>query len=410
MKSLGKIAAVAIGLVVLIVILFSLGNLFEDLDAQHVMVIQSPVSGTLTWHTTPGVKWQGFGRVTKYPRRGQFWFSKDPNQGSSSDQSITIRFNDGAHAQISGSISYDYPMSEEALTRIHKQYGSEEAVSKQLIETVVQKAVYMSGPLVSSKESYAERRNDLLQIIADQIQLGIYKTTRHEVKETDPLSGEQKTITKVEIVADGGKYLREEKSPLEDYNIRTSNLSLNTITYEKTVEDQIQAQQKATMDVQTAAAQAKKAEQDAITAAKNGEAEAAKAKWLQEAIKAKEVTQAEQELAVAKLNRETAEQKKLEQIALGQGESERRKLVMQADGALEQKLEAYVTVNKNYAEAFSKMQQPIVPAVVFGGNNSGGGSNSAQGLMDMLQAKTALELGLQVNSGTFNPHATSAKK
>jgi hypothetical protein len=65
------------------------------------------VSGKLTWHTTPGIKWQGFETVTKYRKREQFWFSTRSDQGTKADESIPIRFNEGAHAAISGSIAWD---------------------------------------------------------------------------------------------------------------------------------------------------------------------------------------------------------------------------------------------------------------------------------------------------------------
>ena len=34
----------------------------------------------------------------------------------------------------------------------------------------------MTGPLMSSKESYAEKRNELLRLMEDQVQRGVYRT------------------------------------------------------------------------------------------------------------------------------------------------------------------------------------------------------------------------------------------
>ena len=121
------------------------------------------------------------------------------------------------------------------------------------------------------------------------------------------------------------------------------------------------------MYVQTAIAAAKKAEQNAITVEKQGEAEAMKAKWDQEVIKARAVTESEQKKEVAKLDKEAAEFKKQELILLGQGEAERKKLVMNADGALEKKLEVYKEVNLRYAEAIEKYKGNWVPSVTMGG-------------------------------------------
>lgn len=393
-----RIVLAVAGIVIGAILFSGFGNIFEHLDAQHVMVIQSPVSGRLDWYTSPGMKLQLFGTVTKYPKRAQYWFSSFPDQGEVRDQSIQVRFNDGGHATISGSVAYEIPLDEKNLTEIHQKYGSPEAIDQQLVRTVVEKSVYMTGPLMSSKESYAERRNDLIFYISDQLENGIYKTETRQVKVTDPLSGEQKTVNIVELIKNKeGMLERQDSSPLASFGVKTFNLSLNQIKYDTQVEAQIQAQQKATMDVQTAAAQAKKAEQDAITAAKNGEAEAARQKWEQEAIKAKMVTEAEMRRDVAELDRQTAERRKLEQIAIGEGEAKRRQLVMQADGALEKKLDAWVKVNERYAQALEGMSVPLVPSVVMGqGNNGSQSNNSVQSLIEMMQVKTAKDLAIDV--------------
>lgn len=157
------------------------------------------------------------------------------------------------------------------------------------------------------------------------------------------------------------------------------------------------------MQIQIAVANAKAAEQNALTAAKEGEAKSATAKWEQEVIKAKAVVQADQEkevaetqgamrLAVAELDRKAAEATKMQNIALGEGEAARRKLVMEADGALAVKLDAWVKVNGQYADAIAKYQGNWVPTVQTG--SSGQGGNGANDLIGLLTAKTAKDLAL----------------
>ena len=151
------------------------------------------------------------------------------------------------------------------------------------------------------------------------------------------------------------------------------------------------------MDVQTSIASAKKAEQNAITVAKEGEANAARAKWGQEVIKAQKVTEAEQQKEVARLNKEAAGFKKQEQILLGQGEAERKKLVMNANGALDAKLEAYVQTQKIWAEALSKYGGNIVPSTVLGNSGYAGG-NAFNQFMEMITAKTAKDFSLDMSN------------
>ena len=392
------VRTIVIGVLLLIgfaVLMSASGSMIEHMDTTEVMVVQS-LTGQLTWYAgeESGYKWQGLGKVTKYPKRSQYWFDANPDTGDGEDQSIKVRFNDGGEGQISGSIAWEMPSSVEALTALHQKYGSFEAAQQDLIRTVVEKSVYMTGPLMSSKESYADRRNELIHYIEDQIKLGVYDTDTETVREKDAMTGQEKTVNYVRIAKDeSGNPTRQESSPLSEFGIRTFNLSINSVTYDATVEGQIKSQQQATMQVQTAIAEAKQAEQQAITAAEHGKAEAAKAKWEQEVIKAKAVTQAEQKLEVARLEREAAEQEKQKQILLGQGEAEARRLVMSADNALDARLAAYVEVNKAYANALKDIKQPLVPVVQSGGSGQRG-QTAVQDLIDALLAKTAKELSV----------------
>ncbi len=400
----GKIAALVSSLVLTVVFAFSSASLFENVDANEIVCIQAPVSGKLTWYTSPGTKWQGFGKVTTYKKRDQFWFSEDHKEDGPGP--LKIKFNDGGNGKIHGGLSWEMPLAEESLNPIHTKYGSQEAVEKQLIGTIVDKSIYMTGPHMSSTESYASRRSELLQLIEDQVENGIISTRSRQNLEKDPITGEERTITVVEIVTDeNGKSKRVMESPLKEFGVKTYNLTINHVEYEETVESQIKKQQQSVIQVQTAIADAKRAEQQALTAKKEGEAAAAKAEWEQKAIAAKQEeeakmrkniaqTEAEQKLAVAKLAKEEAEQKKQAEIALGEGESKRRQMVMEADGALEKKLEALVEINKAYAQALGQHQGPLVPTVQMSGNGNGGAGITQ--MLELLTAKAAMDLGVNL--------------
>lgn len=408
---MSKIIFSGIGVVLMLMVLVYSGKILENIDAEEVLVVQSPISGDLTWYVTPGIKWQGGGKTTTYHKRAIYEFScKKDEKGEcfpSDDRRIKIRFNDGGHAYMSGSIQYELPLDEKNLTSLHTRFGSQEAIQKQLVETVVNKSVYMTGPLMSSKESYAEKRNNLISLVEDQVASGVYKTTQRDEKTKDALTGAEKTITIVQIVVNqDGLLERQEDGQLTIFGIKPFNFSVVEVQYDATVEKQIQQQQQLTMQVQTAMAEARQAEQRVITATKEGEANAAKSKWEQEVIKAKMVTEAEQNKEVAKLGaeqkkevaileKEAAESTKQKEILLGQGEYERKRLVMSADGALEKKLETYENVMAKFAEEFSK--QKWVPEFQIGMAGGSVQGNAATTLIDLLTVKTARDLGLDLN-------------
>jgi len=403
-----NIVLASIFVLALVVSPFVITNLWENVDAHEIMVVQSPIDGTLSVYTDPGVKWQGFGKVTTYPRRATYDFLA--GKGKDEGNSKKLRFNDGGHGNLSGSISWEMPLDTKSIIAIHKTFGSAEGVQQQAVAKMIDAAVYLAGPLMSSTESSGERRAELVQYINDQAENGVYVTRVVEKDVKDSMTGALKRVTATEIVRDEkGNPKRQQGSILADFNIKLLPLSISELRYDEVVENQIKQRQEATTQVQIAQANSKKAEQDALTIESQGKAKAADAKWKQETIKAQAVTEAQQKLEVARLAAQEAEQYKREQVLRGEGDAQRRQLVMNADGALDKKLEAYVEVQKNWAEAFSKFGGQMVPGVVMGGSASGSSAaGNAQGLVELLTAKTARDLGMNLEVAGQN--ATAKKK
>jgi hypothetical protein len=141
-----------------------------------------------------------------------------------------------------------------------------------------------------------------------------------------------------------------------------------------------------------------RATQDAITTAKQGEADAAKAKWAQETLNAKEIALAEKDKRVAELSAETAAQTKKKLILEGEGEAAKRRAIMEADGALDKKLAAYVEVNGKYADAIQHAAPGAWTPAVHMGGGAGGTGSGAQALMEMFSAKAARDLSLDLQA------------
>jgi hypothetical protein len=377
--------------VVFVIGMFVLFSCVEWLDAKHVMVIQYP-NGELAAFTEPGPKPQWFGNVTTYERRAQIAFGEK----TGGYPALRVRFNDGGHADMTGAVSWEIPIKPEQLIRLQKDFASQQAIEQQLVVRALNNAVYFTGPLMSSTESTGERRAELLNYIDDQARNGVFQTQTRAEKQKDPITGQEKTVNVVEIVKDAkGVVQRNSGSAIGDYGIALMPPSINEIKYDEVVEKQIKERQNSITQVQISLANAKRAEQDALTTAKQGEANAAKAKWEQETIKAKEVTLAQQKLEVAQLGAKEAEQIKQREILLGQGEAQRRQLVMSADGALDKKLEALVKINEFYAAAIKDYKGNWVPNVQMGGDKAG--ANQGLALIDLLTAKTARDLGMDLS-------------
>lgn len=160
--------------------------------------------------------WQWFGRTTTYYKTQQFWFGGKDLEGESHGTPIKVIFNDASVGYIYGSLRVMLPTDVEHLKLIQTSYNGMNRLMNDLVAQNVVKVIYASGPLMSAFESYAEKKNDMVAYITDQLTNGIYKTTVTEQVIVDALTGEEKKTKVASLVPDenaAGGYKRSEKSP-----------------------------------------------------------------------------------------------------------------------------------------------------------------------------------------------------
>jgi hypothetical protein len=390
-------------LVALVVVVWFFSGTMITVQADEIVIKQDLVGGQLHVWDTPGPHAVLWGTVTRYKRSAQLWFSAREDEGTKTDDSIKVRFNDGGHGNISGSLRYTLPTDQNKMLTLHQTYHSMEAIDHELVRQVVNKGVYMSGPLMSSRESYAEKRADLINYITDQIQYGVYRTEHDQVKTTDPLTGQEKIVDIVrpkQNAHDPNGIEREEESPIQRFGMGASNITINGIEYDPVVEEQIKQQQEAIMAVQQAIVNAKKAEQDTLTVEQQGKAAAAKAKWDQEVEKATAVTSAEKDKAVAvtqaekdkdvaALALETAKLNAQQTVTTAKADADAKRLQVQANNNFQERIEAYEKIMEAWATAYGAQRQ--TPDIQLGG----AGVSGTAAAMDILAVKAARDLQVQ---------------
>lgn len=251
-RSSKKGILIAIFVVIVGAFIACIGKIGEDVKNEQIVVCQMPFTGTMKYWTSPGFQWQWFGKITEYDKTRQLWFSDEEGEGgeSSMDLAIPIIFNDAGNGKISGSLRVKLPTNPLHLERIQTDYAGMERLMNDLVRPTAVKVVYASGPLMSSFESYAEKKNDLIFYITDQLNNGVYKTSVREVKVTDPLTEEEKVVKIAGLVIDSiapGGYARQEVSPFAYYGLEIGQLSISRIAYEDKILKQIATQQEANM-------------------------------------------------------------------------------------------------------------------------------------------------------------------
>lgn len=384
------IGVVAIAIAVLCS--FMIPSIGEDVANEEIVVNQAPFTGKMSYWTTPGFKWQWFGHTTSYFKTQQLWFGSEDDRGKQQGEPIPVIFNDASDGLIYGSLRVKLPTDTEHLSRIQTDYNGMERLMSDLVRPTVTKVIYASGPLMSAFESYAEKKNDLISYITDQLNNGVYRTKVITQETEDALTGEKKTTKMAGLVEDEnapGGYARSETSPFRYYGLEIGQVAVSRIAYSEQVTAQISRQQEANMAVQTARAQALQAQQDAITVEEKGRAAATAAKWEQEKEKAVQVTKAEQEREVSRLAAEKAEFDKMKIIAEGEAEAAANRAKVAAGLTPQERAEWDYKTRVGVAEALSKIQLPRIIS-------SGTSGTSA---MDAMGLKMMMDVANQVSKG-----------
>lgn len=379
-----KVVTIAIVAAIAITTLCCLGSIAEDVKNDQIVVNQVPITGTMEVWGQPGMYAQKFGHITTYQKTEQLWFGAQ-GQGDP----IPVIFNDASDGLIYGSLRVKLPTDREHMLRIQTDYNGMDRLMNDLVRPTVTKVVYASGPLMSAFESYAEKKNDLIEYITDQLNNGVYKTTTKKVETIDPLTGEKKTVNVASLIEDEespGGYKRSERSPFAYYGITIGSddggqVSVSKIAYSDKVNAQIAQQQEANMLIQTSKAKAAAAQQEAVRAEEEGKAAAAKAKWEQEKVKAVEVTKAEQEFEVARLAALKANEVKKKIIAEGEAEAAANRAKVAAGLTPQERAEWDYKTKVGVAQALAGIKLPTY--VVAGGNGSQNNAMDAMGLKMM---------------------------
>ena len=374
--------------------LFFMGSffIFEDADKSKNYVCQMPITGNYKVWTDGGLQVQMFGNVESYSKTSQVEFSGvEKNEmgyvGVGRTPAAALTFNDKGKGMIVGSFRVVLPTDNQNMSKIQRDFGSEDALIDNLVRPTLYKVVTACGPLMSSLESVSDTRTDLIAYITDQLNNGVYKTKAVKIEVLNDLTGEMETRSQSIILEDlnaPGGYARQEISPFSQYGITCGLVSILDIKYDAATQDQIDAQKQANLAVITSKTKSIEAMQRTLQITEEGKAAAEKAKWEQEREKAVAVTKAQQEFEVAELNAKKAKQDALRIKYEGEAKAEANKALVLAGLTPSEKAEYEYKTKVGVAEALAKT---VWPKIVMGGYGNGG--NTA---MDVIALKQMTDL------------------
>jgi hypothetical protein len=395
---------------VIVLIFFLIVNPFSWNDAGNRTVVER-TTGEQIVQFAPGIFYAGFfAKEKEWPNQISVTYQAEAADLAIEDNGIEvgqimIRFSDATTANVKGITQFILPADEKEMILIHNTHRTPQSLVVKRLAPYTKECLQSSAQLMSSEKHYGGGRAQMAQDFMDQLKEGVYLLRTEENIVFDSVESEKKLVYQTEIQIDKKTALPKRKlSSIKEYGITVADAAITDVDYEDKVDQKLVKIIDAVTKSSISKQELMTAQQQTLTAKAKGEQALVEIEYQQKQEQTKQVVEAETKVKVAeqdKLQQKIAyegailEAKKIKELADAQAYARSR--IMQADGALEMKLNAQIEVQKAWADAFSKYTGAVVPQFQTGGG-AGGNANGALTFMDIITAKTAKDFALELRN------------
>lgn len=387
----------------------------------------------------PGYKFYPFGRYNAWKRamtvqaasglRDKVAAEYDSTQTSAGLPPLNIMFLDQVDADAEATARFSIPSDEEKFLELAHEYRSPENLLRTALIPAFKETLQATASLMSAEDYYSGGRTEFNSEFEQQMANGIYIVKRVETRRLleRPTKGsanaslgenqqsygdETKIAFEVRKLFDDNGQPRRKEQKFVGFGISVVDARVTDMRPNSKFVERMQLKQKASADRAIAREQRIQEEEQRLLAIARGEREVAErqAKAKVEQIERTTDAETDKQLAItfaeklkeqAEIEKETAEiqyeKAKIEaetKRTLADAEAYQKQVILEADNALAQKLEAEIKIQELWANAYSKR---AVPTNVFGsgGDTPVGGDNEVRAFMQMLTLDAAKRLNYE---------------
>ena len=398
--------------------LMFINGLFFYSEAGYSYLVQYP-NGKQIAELRPGYHLKWWGEVVPWKKVVTVKFvsqeeKKQDNQSYSGNRTtIPVRFNDAVKAELALSARFRLPEDTDNFLKMALEFRNQDnLVNGSLIPSCMEIAKN-SARLISAQEYIAGRGGELESAVLDQLEKGMYILEAEELKvqDTDSIAVlqssrtiENRTLVRYEVSKRRNKdgTLMRKKHPIAEYGIVVSQATVEDVNPEQRFKEMLGKQRDAAAQASIEKERAKQAEYEKQRIIAEGEASKASIKVNMEkeqitALITMETEKKREQVNVQKrkLELESARLKAQEVKVLADAEAYKKKKVMEADGALEMKLQTFERVHAAYATAIAGTQ--LVPTTYIGGSDQKG-TPSSMDFINIATANMAKDLDVKIKS------------
>ncbi len=425
------------GGVIALVLLYIISNSFFYAEPGYIYHVRT-VTGNEAVVTEVGYKFYPFGRYNSWKRAmtvqavrgagdGAIRAESDSGHASATLPPLSIMFLDQVDAHAEATVRFSIPSDEMSFLKLAHEYRSPENLLRTALLPAFKETLQANASLMAAEEYYAGGRTEFNSEFENQMSGGIFLVKREEVsvrstrstagsanaslgKDQEQYGEDSKTIFVVKKVIDRDGQPKRKSQRFVDFGITVVSALVTDMNPNQKFIERMQLKQKASADRAIAREQRVQEEEQRLLAIARGEREVAerqakaKVEQIQKTTEAETdkqlaITGAEKLKAQAGIAKETAEinleKARIEaetQRTLAEAEAYQKKVILEADNALAQKLEAEVQIQRLWADAFARRN---VPNNVFGAGQGGapvGSDTETKAFMQILTLDAAKRL------------------
>lgn len=340
--------------------------------------------------------------VTTYPNLVTIAYTKEAAEATVHQGLVGIRFMDATVAEAEVFVKYGLPDDEPQMLKLHEDFRNVNHLSATGLAPYTRECLKYSAQLMESEQHYSGGMSKLSGTFRDQLDNGQYIVDNFESSVRDSLTGELKKTYENKIRLDeAGRPVRT-GNDIRDLGISVRTHNIINVDYEQQVEEKLAKKIEASTRESVSKQNLITAQQEELTAAAEGRKRLVEIEYMKKEEQTSQLVDAETAVKLAEKDKEKqkialeASRMEAEKIkALAEAEAYAKRRIMEADGSLEKKLEAYKDVQQMWANAFAAYQGNLVPQIQTGGGGNGS-ANAGLDFMQLMSMKAAKDLGLQM--------------
>jgi regulator of protease activity HflC (stomatin/prohibitin superfamily) len=399
-----------IGLASIGIICIGLSGAFFYAKPGYSYMVQYPW-GTQVAKMKPGYNTKWWGDTIPFSKiitvRKTHRSDKTSDTPTTKNNATRVRFMDTVQGKASLTARFRTPTNERQFINMAVDFKSQENLINNTLEPHTMESVKNAARELTAQDYVSGAASTFESNFQDQLTNGIVILTREtktDAKKRMTIVNEgQREIQQNQVIVErvkraikkDGTTLRK-PNPLIEYGITVTQALVEHVEPHPDFAQRLKAQMAQAAEANLERLKAQKAEQEKRRIIAEGEAKKANEQVKMEMEQVIALTKAETQKKQELINKEqaeiTLEKEKLraESITvIAKAKADARKLQMQADGSLEQKLKAWVEAQEVWAGAIG--DKKLVPDTVIGND---GNKTSANQYIDLLMANQAKQLGL----------------